>query len=51
MTTSEVLNQWAAYTHYDDEQTTFDLLSNNYTFHVATKKVKQIMEFDPTGQA
>lgn len=49
MTASEILSLWAKYSEYDENQTRFNLMSTNYWYHEAGKKMTAIMQFDPTG--
>ncbi len=46
----DILNQWAKYVDYDENQTSFNLASWNYDTHETTKKLKHIIEdYDPSG--
>lgn len=46
----EVLNQWAKYVDYDENQTCFDLTGWGYNTNRTTKKLKHIIEdYDPSG--
>lgn len=49
MTANEILGLWAEYSKYDENQTRFNLMSTNYWYHEAGKKMTAIMQFDPTG--
>lgn len=49
MTTEEILKHWLAYSEYDPEQKSFNLLSTNYQFHKICDNMKKIMSFDPSG--
>ena len=46
----DILNKWAEYVNYDENQTTFNLLNYSYDAHKTTKKFKHIIEdYDNTG--
>lgn len=46
----EVLNEFATFTKYDNEQKKFNLLSSNYAFHRAGKDIEMLLSgYDPSG--
>ena len=46
----DILNKWAQYVNYDENQTEFNLLSFSYETNKTTKKFKHIIEdYDNTG--
>lgn len=46
----EILNKWATYTQYDENQKRFDMLSMNYHWHKIGEVIQMILkEYDPTG--
>lgn len=49
MNAHEILQQWLAYTKYDPDQKTFNMLSVNYAFNRASQEMAAVMEYDPTG--
>ena len=49
MTPSEILNRWAVYSKFDPNQTRFNLMSDEYTFHRCNEQLVKFMEYDPTG--
>ena len=49
VTANKILEQWVKYANYDEQQNRFNLFSSNYTYHEAGKRVKQIMQFEPSG--
>ena len=49
MTQKDILDYWAKYSEYDENQTRFNLMSTNYRYHETGKKMAAIMQFDPTG--
>lgn len=50
MTYMDVLEKWAIYSEYDREQTSFNLLSSNYTLHKVGKLIEMLLsEYDNTG--
>jgi len=50
MTYMDVLEKWAIYSEYDREQTSFNLLSSNYTLHQVGKLIEMLLsEYDNTG--
>ena len=46
----KILEEWAKYTNYDENQTRFTLGTYDITLHSATKKIKHVIEgYDETG--
>ena len=45
----DLLNTWAEVVGYDDKQTSFNMLSSNYLFHEAGKRIKQVLDYDSSG--
>ena len=45
----ELLNKWAEVAEYDDNQTSFNLLSSNYTFNCIGRRIKEILSYDSSG--
>lgn len=49
MTAIDIVNHWYAFSGYDPDQHSFNLLSSEYTFHRANDKIGEIFEYDPYG--
>lgn len=50
MTYLDILEKWAVYSEYNSEQTSFNLLSNNYVLHQVGKVIEMLLsEYDNTG--
>lgn len=49
LTPQDILQHWLAYCKYDPDQHSFNLLSTNYSFHKACKKMTLAMDYDPSG--
>lgn len=48
---TEILNKWAEYTKYDENQTSFNLLSMDYTLHHKNKNIQKLLSrYDHTGR-
>lgn len=48
---TEILNKWADYTKYDENQTSFNLLSMDYTLHQKNKNIQKLLNrYDHTGR-
>lgn len=51
MTIFDILNKWAAYSEYDENQKKFYLGSLNYEYHVVGEKVQEIIKnYDSSGK-
>lgn len=51
MTIFDILNKWAAYSEYDENQKKFNLGSLNYEYHVIGEKVQEIIKnYDSSGK-
>lgn len=44
-----ILNKWAEIAEYDENQTSFNMLSHNYAFHKAGDAIKEAMKYDGSG--
>lgn len=49
MSAIEILNRWAAYSKFDPNQTRFNLMSDEYTYHRCNEQLVKFMEYDPSG--
>ena len=49
LTPQDILRHWLAYCKYDPDQRSFNILSTNYSFHKACKKMALAMDYDPSG--
>lgn len=49
MTNLEILEKFAAFAEYDENQTRFILGSRNYEFNRGIARIKEISEYDPTN--
>ena len=48
---SKVLDAWARYTNYDENQTSFNLASLDYTLHVKNRNIQTLLtRYDPSGR-
>lgn len=49
MSASDILAFWADYTHFDPDQTRFNLCNGEFTLHQCNKNLVKFAEYDPTG--
>lgn len=46
----DILNKWFAFSGYDPDQTRFNLLSSEYTYHQTNKRIESLLkDYDPSG--
>lgn len=45
----DLLNKWFEIAKYDENQTSFNLLSENYAFHQVCKRMTELLKFDDSG--